>query len=68
MPAKTSASNAANAPELDIGTIEQVTEFLKGALQANRISTLFVGRLLANVRDRKLYEKMNFPNLRSYCL
>ena len=38
---------------------EQVTEFLKSSLQTERIAYLQVGRLLALVRDDKLYAELN---------
>jgi hypothetical protein len=53
-------------PDLPDGTAEQITQFLKQALQANRISTLFVGRMLAQVRDHKLYSELGHPDLESY--
>ena len=45
---------------------EQVTELLKMALQANRVSTLTVGMLLAQVRDGKLFATMGHATLEHY--
>jgi hypothetical protein len=45
---------------------EQITEFLKTALQTVRIAYLNVGMLLVRVRDNKLYAPLGHANLESY--
>lgn len=61
-------STAAAQPQIP-GAIsaEEITGYLKGALQAARIAHIFVGRLLARVRDNKLYAEMGHPDLETYC-
>ncbi len=63
----TPATPPADQPSLPTGiSAEEITEFLKGALQADRIAHIFVGRLLAKVRDNKLYAKLGDANLEAY--
>ncbi len=45
---------------------EQITEYIKMALQAQRVSFLNVGKLLAMVRDGKLYAQLGHADLDSY--
>lgn len=45
---------------------EQITEMLKGALQADRIAHLSVGKLLAHVREFQQYKDLGHPDLESY--
>ena len=47
-------------------SVEQITELLKMALQANRVSTLTVGQLLAQVRDGKLFATLGYANIEPY--
>jgi hypothetical protein len=65
MPKKSPATDQTQIP----GTIsaEEITGYLKGALQAARIAHIFVGRLLARVRDNKLYTELGHADLESYC-
>ncbi len=67
---KDAASNqAATQPVIEMTpgiSPEQITDYLKAALQANRVSFLSVGLLLARVRDNKLYAKLGHGDLESY--
>jgi len=45
---------------------EQITGFLKRALQTARIAYLGVGRLLADVRERSLFAALGYADLESY--
>jgi hypothetical protein len=59
---------AKKAPKTDplVQEALQVTWVLKGHLKNAQISYLRVGRMLADVRDRKLYRHLNHPDLESY--
>ena len=61
--AMTDSMAKGNAPAVGA---EQITEFLKSALQTERIAYLVVGRILAQVRDEKVFAKLNYPDLASY--
>lgn len=47
-------------------SVEEITGYLKGALQAVRIAYLFVGRLMARVRESKLYAELGYADMESY--